>query len=134
MKEGLQELQKRELKDKIVLLKLSGAIRQGKTSDIKFQEIEEYLNNEGAYSFLKNTSRLEQEKQEMQIELNSREMEKVEESLIKKYELENPSDFNKLIFPLMNSLSLEKQEDEKSASFENRLFSELSRVLNIELD
>ena len=127
-------LKTRELKDKIVLLKLSGAIRQGKTSDIKFQEIEEYLNNEGAYSFLKNTSRLEQEKQEMQIELNSREMEKVEESLIKKYELENPSDFNKLIFPLMNSLSLEKQEDEKSASFENRLFSELSRVLNIELD
>src|SRR3989344_5082824 len=127
-------LKTRELKDKIVLLKLSGVIKQGKTSDIKFQEIEEYLNNEGAYSFLKNTSRLEQEKQEMQIELNSREMEKVEESLIKKYELENPSDFNKLIFPLMNSLSLEKQEDEKSASFENRLFSELSRVLNIELD
>ena len=82
---------------------------------------------------MKNISKLEQEKQEFQVELDSKEMEKVEEVLIKKYETENPSDFNKLIIPLMESLSLEKQEDEKSVTFEARLFSSLNKILGVKL-
>lgn len=129
----ITELEKRNLTDKIVLLKLNGKLKQGKLSDIKFQEIKDYLEKNNVYSFLKNTSKLETEKQEMQIELEPKEMEKVEEVLIKKFEQENPSDFNELIFPLMESLSLEKQEGEKSNTFELRLFQELNKVLKIEL-
>lgn len=129
----LSELEKRELADKIILLKIFGILKQGKTSDINFQEVEDYVKNSGAYSFLKNTSKLEIEKTELQIELNPKEMEKVEEILIKKYENENPSDFNELIFPLIEALNKEKQEDEKSAVFEQRLFSDLSKVLGVEL-
>jgi exonuclease SbcD len=131
--EILSELQKRELKDKIILLKVFGNLRQGKTSDIKFQEIDDYIKRAGAYSFLKNTSKLEPEKQKIDIDLPYIEMEKVEEVLIERYEKENPSDFNELIFPLLGGLSLEKQEGEKQASFESRLYSELSKILDVEL-
>ncbi len=129
----LAELQKRELKDKIVLLKIYGNLKQGKTSDIKFSEIEDYLKKAGVYSFLKNTSKLEPEKQKIELDLPYHEMEKVEEVLIKKYEKENPSKFNEFIFPLVEGLGLEKQEGEKQAIFESRLYSELSKILEIEL-
>jgi DNA repair protein SbcD/Mre11 len=128
----LLELKKRDLKDKIVLLKVYGNLKQGKTSDIKFQEIEDYLEKANVYSFLKNTSRLEPEKQKMDLDLPSTDMEKVEEVLVKRYEKENPSNFNELIFPLIEGLSIEKQEGEKQASFEGRLYSELSKTLGIE--
>ena len=45
----------------------------------------------------------------------------------------NPDKFNKLITQLIDSLNLEKQEDEKTAIYEGRLFSELSKVLGVEL-
>jgi hypothetical protein len=60
-------------------------------------------------------------------------MEKVEEVLIKKYEKENPSEFNELIFQLMDTLNLEKQEAETNSTFEKRLLDGLEKVLNLEL-
>jgi DNA repair exonuclease SbcCD nuclease subunit len=129
----ISELEKRNLSDKIVLLRVYGTLKQGKVSDIKFQEIQDYLEKVGVYCFLKNISKLEVEKQELEIHLQANEMEKVEEVLVKKYEKENPSNFNDLIFPLMNALSIEKQEDEKKAIFESRLFSDLSKILGVEL-
>ncbi len=129
----LKELEKRDLKDKIVLLRVHGNLKKGKVSDIKFQEIQDYLEKIPVYSFLKNTTKLEVEKQELRIKLQANEMEKVEEVLVEKYKIENPSDLNELIFPLMNVLDKEKQEGEKTAIFESRLFSELEKVLKIEL-
>jgi DNA repair exonuclease SbcCD nuclease subunit len=129
----ISELEKKDLKDKIVLLKVFGNLKQGKISDIKFQEIEDYLKKLGVYSFLKNTSRLDIERQEMQIQLSSPEKEKIEEILIKNYEKENPSNFNNLIFPLIEALNLEKQEDEKTSNFEERLFSDLNKILNLNI-
>ena len=51
-------LKRFELKDKIVLLKVFGDLKNGKVSDIKFQEIQNYLEKQGIYSFLKNTSKI----------------------------------------------------------------------------
>ena len=130
----LSEFERHDLADKIILLRVSGILKKGKISDIKFQEIEEYLERAGAYSFLKNINKLEVEKQEMRVQLQPGEMEKVEEVLIKKYEEENPSNLNELIFPLINALNLEKQEDEKSVTFESRLFSEVNKIIGIELE
>jgi len=129
----LSVLEKRDLKDKIVLLKIFGDLKQGKISDIRFQEIEDYLKRIGVYSFLKNTSGLDIEKQEFQINFQSHEREKIEDILVKKYKTENPSNFNELIFPLIETLSIEKQEDEKEASFNGRLFSELGKILELDL-
>jgi len=132
-KEILTELEKIDLKDKVVLLRVFGTITHGKTSDIKFQEIQEYIENAGAFAYLKNTSKLETDKKELKIQLKPSDMERVEETLIKKYEKENPSNLNKLIFPLIENLSAEKQEGEKNQVFEARLLSALSKVLDVEL-
>lgn len=130
----ISELEKRELKDKIVLLKIYGNLDQGKTTDIKFQEIQDYLKKAEVFCFLKNTSKLEVKKTEnFQIKLQTHEMEKVEEVLIKEYEKENPSNLNDLIFPLMEVLSIEKQEGEKNLIFEQRLISGTNKVLGVDL-
>jgi len=132
-KEILTELEKKDLKDKIILLRVYGTITHGKTSDIKFQEIQEYIENAGAFAYLKNTSKLETDKKELKISLKPSDMEKIEETLIKKYEKENPSHLNQLIFPLIENLSLEKQEGEKNTVFETRLLTALSKLLDVEL-
>ncbi len=127
----IAELEKRDLKDTIVLLKVYGTITTGKTADINFKEIQDYIEKAEAFSFLKNTSQLEMEKKEMQIE-PQKDKEKIEEVLVEQYKKSNPSSFNELILPLMDALHVEKQEDEKSAVFESRLFEELSKILKIE--
>jgi hypothetical protein len=130
----ISELEKKELKDKIVLLKIYGTLNQGKPSDIKFQEIQDYLKKAGVFCFLKNTSKLEVKKTEnLQIKLQTHEMEKVEEILIKEYEKENPSILNNLIFPLMEALSIERQEGEKNIIFEQRLIAETNKILGVDL-
>lgn len=130
----LEEFEKSDLKDKIILLKIYGELKKGKPSDINYQEIRDYLNKKQVYSFLKNTSKLELKKTEdIQIEFQSKEMEKVEEVLIKKYEKENPSEFNHLIFQLIDVLNMEKQEAETNMTFEKRLIGEMSKFLGIEI-
>jgi hypothetical protein len=130
----ISELEKRQLNDKIVLLKIYGTLNQGKTSDIKFQEIQDYLKKAGVFCFLKNTSKLEVEKTEnLQIKLQTHEMEKVEEVLVEEYEKENPSVLNDLIFPLMEALSIERQEGEKNLIFEQRLIAWASKILGVDL-
>lgn len=129
----ISELRKNSLEDKIVLLKIFGTIKQGKPSNINFQEIQDYIEKANAYCLLKNTSKLEMEKQEIQVDLQQKEMEKIEEIIISKYEKENKSSFNQFILPLMDALAIEKQEDEKSAVFEKRLFESLSKIIRIEL-
>lgn len=127
----LRELEKRDLKDKIVLLKIYGELKEGKVSDIKFSEIEEYLKKVNIYSFLKNTSKLEVEKKEFEMQIERGDMEKVEEILVKKYEKENPSNFNDYIFPLIEALGIEKQEGETSTIFESRLLGELNKIMEL---
>jgi DNA repair protein SbcD/Mre11 len=129
----ISELQKRDLKDKIVLLKIHGNLKNGKPSDIKFQEIDQFLEKQQVYSFLKNTSRLDLEKKEYQVTVQPSDMEKVEEILVKEYEKGNPSGFNKIIFQLMDVLGLEKQEEEKNIVFESRLILGLGKIFDIEL-
>ena len=126
----IKEFEKNDLKDKIVLLRIYGELKRGKPSDINYQEIQDYLNKKQVYSFLKNTSKLETKKtEEIQIEFQSREVEKVEEVLIKKYEKENPSEFNHLIFQLIDILNIEKQEAETNITFEKRLIEESGKIL-----
>ena len=58
-------------------------------------------------------------------------MEDIESIIIEKYSEESPSSFNKFIPTLINSLSLEKQEDEKSITFETRLLEDVKKILNL---
>jgi len=129
----IDELNKHDLGDKIVLLRLAGLITQGTNADIDYKRIEEYLKDRGVYSFLKNTSKLESKEEKLEVNISAGDMNKVEEILIDDYKKENPNKFNHLIVPLLHSLELQKQEDEKTAIYETRLFEELNKILGLDL-
>jgi len=123
------ELDKINLHDKIFLMKLKGTLVQGKTGDIRFNEIENFVKKKEAYSFLRNISSLSIKETEMQIE--TAEVENVEEKIIEKYAEKNPANFNKFLPSLINALSVEKNEDEKNIIFENRLMDDLIKILDL---
>ena len=126
--EILSNLEKFNLKDKIVILKLSGVLEQGKTSDIDFKKIESYVFKEKAYSFLKSTAKLYIPQSEVRI--NLLENEDIEAQIIKKFEESNPSKYNSFIPSLLKSLQIEKMEDERSVVFEDRILSEVKKILS----
>lgn len=125
----IMELDKNNLADKIILLKLFGTFSNGRISDIRFNEIENFAKNKGCYAFIKNISRLKVE--EAHTDIETKEMRDVEDSMIKQYSQKNPSKFNEKIPVLIKSLGTEKQEDEKNQIFQERLFSEIKSILNV---
>ena len=130
----IAEFDKHEIKDKIVLMRLSGTIKQGTNADIDYKRITDYLEQRGSYSFLKNTNKLQSSEEEIaDVKITIGDMNKIEEVIIKQYELDNPDKFNELVLPLMHSLDLGKQEDEKTVIFETRLFADLNKILGLEM-
>lgn len=123
------EIDRLNLQEKIFLLKLTGTLLQGKMGDVRFNEIEDFVKKKGAYVFLRNISSVKI--QEADIEIESEDIENIEEKIIEEYSEKNPADFNKFIPQLMNALSIEKNEDEKSVIFENRLIDELKHILGL---
>jgi DNA repair exonuclease SbcCD nuclease subunit len=124
----ISELEKKDLDDKIVLLRLRGILEIGKNSDIKFSQIEETAKRKNAYFLLRNTHELKTKEAELEFKIE--ETENIEDETIKTYKEQNPSDFNKYIFQLMNTLSTEKQEGETIESFTGRLSDEFKEILN----
>ncbi len=129
----IAEFEKHELRDKIVLLRLQGTIAQGTTADIDYKRITEYLTQRGIYSFLKNTNKLQAKEEKISINVATGDMNKIEEAILEHYMKDNPDKYNHLIVPIMAALELPKQEDEKSVIFESRLFSELNKILGLEI-
>ena len=124
----ISELDKMNLEDKVVLLRVRGELENGKSSDIKFSKIEDFLSKKKAYFMLRNTHDLRQK--EVALEIEVKDSENIEDDLIGIYSEQNPSQFNSAIPLLLNSLSIEKQEGETSETFLNRLLSETKKVLN----
>jgi len=127
----IKELDKKNLKDKIVLLKLKGTIKQGKTGDINFEEIESFVKKKEAHAFLRNISSLRIQETEMKLDKNLDNIEKLEETIMEEYAERNPADLNKFLPQLVNALSIEKLEDEKEVIFHNRLMSEIKKIFDI---
>ncbi len=123
----ISELERLDINDKIVLLRVKGQLEGQKNSDIKFQQIEEFTKSKNAYFMLRNTHELKTKDLELEIEVGNNE--NVEEETINIYSEENPSDFNSLIPQLINSLSIEKQEGGTTDSFEKRLMGESKKIL-----
>ena len=125
----ISEIEKKDVEDKIILLRVRGELETGNNSDIKFSQIEEAASRKKAYFLLKNTHELKTKEVEMEIEV--RNIDNVEEESIKLYSEQNPSsfNFNSLIPQLIHSLSIDKQEGEKIESFTNRLLEESKKIL-----
>lgn len=123
----ISEMEKQEIEDKIVLLRVRGEIETGSSSDIKFSQVEEFATKKKVYFILKNTHDLKNKEVEMEIEV--KDIENVEDETISLYSGQNPSDFNKFIPQLINALAIEKQEGEKSEIFIGRLLEESKKIL-----
>ena len=126
----ISEIDKLNLNDKIFLLKLKGTLLQGKTGDIRFNEIEEFIKKKNPYSFLRNISSVKIKESGIEIEEIDN-VENLEEKILKEYAEKNPADFNKFLPQLINSLSIEKNEDEKILIFETRLIDDLKKILDL---
>ena len=123
----LSELNKYPLDDRIVLLRLSGNLSSGKVSDIRFNEINSFLKERGVYVFVRNISKLKV--QESEIQIDSGDIDKVEDLIIKEYSSKNNSKFSSKIPIILQALTAEKQEDERNQIFEERLISEVKNIL-----
>ncbi len=124
----ISEIEKRNIENAVVLLRIKGSLSEGKISDINFQKIDEVAQKRGAYFLLKNTHDLTTIEPNISFDIkNSGE---IEEQTIAQFLKDNPSEFNYNISQLLNVLSLEKQEDEKNEIFTNRLLDEAKKVFN----
>ena len=122
-------LEDENLENKIVIIKLFGILENGKITDIDLKKIESVVKKKRAFAFLRNTSKLFLPDMEMKI--SSIDEKDIEESIIKDFEKKNKSKFNEVIFPLMRSLQAEKLEDERISIFEDRILSEINKILKI---
>ncbi len=124
----ISEIEKRDVEDKIILLRLKGELESGTNADIKFSQIEETTARKKSYFMLKNTHELTTKEVEMEnIEIKN--IDNIEEETINVYSQQNPVDFNQYIPQLIHSLSIDKQEGEKIESFTNRLMEESKKIL-----
>tara|TARA_Y100000310_G_scaffold343880_1_gene453653 strand:- start:1516 stop:2664 length:1149 start_codon:yes stop_codon:yes gene_type:complete len=122
-------LSNERIKDKIVIIRLSGYLQQGKTTDIDFSQIESFALEKGAYTFLKSTTKLHIAEAEM--EFSSLNTENMESRIIEKFQTSHPNKKNSLITELIRSLQVEKLEDETTSLFNERLLSETKKVLSL---
>ena len=123
----IEEIEKRNVEEKIILLRIKGVLESGKHSDIKFSQIEEFAKKRGSYFLLRNTHELKTK--EIELEMEIMETENIEEDTIKNYSEKNPSELNNFIPQIMNVLSTEKQEGETTESFKKRIFEESQKIL-----
>jgi DNA repair protein SbcD/Mre11 len=125
----IQTLDKKNLNDKIVLLRLTGVLTQGKTGDIRFNEIADFIKKKNAYSYIRNISSIKiAEEANIQMQDSSNEKEIIQKEINNQNKL-NPNSLNDFLQPLMEILSIEKAEDERANPYEERLMSEIKGVL-----
>ena len=129
--EIISHLDKLVLHNKIVLLKLKGNLVEGKTGDIRFNEIEDFIKKKDAYVFLRNISSIKIPDLDLGMMSSVKDIEEVQKRKSDEFLKSNPHNFNKYLPQLMDALSIEKNEDEKTIIYEERLLSELKTILEI---
>lgn len=123
----LENFENKAIRDRIILLRLSGVLSSGKVSDINFKLIMGKLKD--AYTVLKNINKLTTKELE-ELELETGNVDDVETKIIDK--LENQTFNGDTIKYLMDVLSMEKDEGEKKYDFENRVEKSVTKVLGLE--
>lgn len=115
----------------IILLRLAGKMREGKTSEIDFNKTIETLQEKGAYFVLRNTAALTSPEFE-EIKVTQGTTEDIEEKTINEhagqYTLVNADTDKTIIKQLLQELSAEKNEAEKNADFEKRIINAADKI------
>ncbi len=127
-------IESRDFKDSIVLLRVEGVLKQGKPGDISFGAIIDACLSRGAYVALKNTNKLESREFE-EIKVSTAGVDEIEEKLLKEHSGQlkiMPKEKEELLAKeMMQILSAEKGEGEKSADFEKRISLDVDKILGL---
>ncbi|MBI2508405.1 DNA repair exonuclease [Candidatus Woesearchaeota archaeon] len=121
-----------EFSGKIVTLRISGELENGKISDVKVREFAKRIEEKGALYVLKNTNKLKMKEFE-EIKLQG-EVKDIEKELIKghlgQFKIEREQELTEELIEL---LSQEKLEGETNALFETRIINAVLKSLKLEI-
>ncbi len=120
----------KDVKDKILLIRIEGILKTGKPSEIKFKDI---LDNLDSYVTLKNTAKLKSVEFEA-YETKQGDVSQVEEQILQENlsKIKTVFDQQLIAKQLLQNLNLEKDEGERNVDFESRLVKDVNNVFNLE--
>jgi len=131
----INKIDKNEILNTILLIRLEGTLSSGKLSDIDFNRINEEF--KGAFVILRNSSKLKiKEFENLEVEDGS--VEHIEEKLITEQginDVEQAKEINldeNKVKELFNALNDEKMEGEKNLDFDMRVIKNAFEVLGID--
>lgn len=119
----IKEVEARELKDKILLLRVKGLLAKGTSSDINFRKINEIVSNKEVYVFKKDLSKLVS-REFFEIKVDSRKsVKEIELELMEEHKGQIPVDFDEVsvMKALFEQLDTEKEERETNDKFNERV-------------
>ena len=134
--EIINHFHEQDLTNHLITIRLTGTLEKGKVSDLNFKDVFQQLYQQGAYFVMKNTAQLQSE-EFAEIKISEANPENIEEDLIKEH-LQQIKLFDSetelhLTKSLLNSLNTAKKEGETVTNFQERIESEVSKLLNINL-
>ena len=124
------EVERNDFTDKLVLVRIKGELEKGRVSDVKIKEVIRLIEQKNAFAVLKNTGGLKvKELEEIEVEGN---VEDVEDKIIKKNlgRVKIELDEEELINNLIEVLNKDKEEGERNADFEDRLWRDVKKILD----
>ena len=135
-REFLDMIDNEDVRGKIVLLKTSGKLKDGKPSDLSFKDISERCKSKGSLS-MKRSIHLTSEDVEIKTEHKGLGVKEMELNLIEKVVAEKTkskadSEINKeLILKLIDALKEERREDEKNLVYDERIKAGIMKILGL---
>ena len=127
---------KKEFVNTIVLMRVSGKLKTGKTSDIHFKEITSDIYSQGAFFVMRNTNKLISEEFE-EIKIDEKTVDDVEDSLIKEHLQQiKVSGFTSekeyaVTKELIHIFEQEKHEGEKVYEYDERVRKDADKLLDV---
>jgi exonuclease SbcD len=124
--EIIGRLKKENINDKIILIRIEGTLKDGKTSEVNFNEIKQECAK--AFILLKNISKLKSPEANFELEIKSDNVDEIEKLALEKLNQE----FKLIAEKLLHALDIEKIEGETLATFEKRLMENVNKIVGIE--
>jgi hypothetical protein len=123
-----EEIAKLSGEDFILLIRVSGMMKEGKTTDINFRRLSEEAYNRGALIVKRNTNALGSREYE-EVKVSTDTIDGIEEKIIKEHLGQSGMEGEKeLLDKLISVLDTEKLEGETNPTFESRVVDEADKV------
>ncbi len=130
----IKELKSQKVDSAIITIRISGCLKEGSPSDINLKELFKSLYERGAHFVMKNTNKLTSMEFE-EVEVKHTSSEELEEEVIREYSgksgVFDKEKETELVKDLIKALAIEKNEGERIIDFEDRIKSELDKILQM---